>query len=118
MEDARKPLKTGNLLCKVVDLAAGEGFPHRNKVPNEPPKPSVMQMQRIVGAGSFRDTEPLPLPFQHATVMDLFRGQAMQGRFNANNLNVTLPISITLFLIASGANKLPFTNAFLDHLVL
>jgi len=24
MEDARKPLKTGNLLCKVVDLAAGE----------------------------------------------------------------------------------------------
>ena len=37
-------------------------FPRRTKLPNEPPKPSVMQMQRIVGAGSFRDTEPLPLP--------------------------------------------------------
>ncbi|ESW25275.1 hypothetical protein PHAVU_003G022100 [Phaseolus vulgaris] len=121
-------------------------FPRRTKLPNEPPKPSVMQMQRIVGAGSFRDTEPLPLPGSdmRKTVMDLFLGQAMEGRVQkkmretgewvaANaEAKITssrkgiflfivqwmLPIWIALFLIASGAIKLPFTNAFLDDLLL
>ncbi|WVZ06897.1 hypothetical protein V8G54_020243, partial [Vigna mungo] len=101
-------LKEGNMfcVCSVSKPTVGSGnipeitdsdsnslptkrFSSRNRVPSEPPKPSVMQMQRIVGAGSFRDTEPLPLPYlivmnrgsdMRKTVMDLFLGQAMEGR--------------------------------------
>ncbi|BAT84688.1 NAD(P)H dehydrogenase subunit [Vigna angularis] len=121
-------------------------FSSRNRVPSEPPKPSVMQMQRIVGAGSFRDTEPLPLPGSdmRKTVMDLFLGQAMEGRVqkkmretgewldaNAESkitssrkgillfmVQWMLPIWTILFLIAFGAIELPFGNPFLDDLLM
>ncbi|KAL9324009.1 hypothetical protein ACSQ67_008866 [Phaseolus vulgaris] len=69
MEDARKPLKTGNLLCKVVDLAAGEA---RNLILTDATHSRGWKLQRHRIPSSTR--------FQHATVMDLFRGQAMQGR--------------------------------------
>ncbi|CAJ1932516.1 unnamed protein product [Sphenostylis stenocarpa] len=121
-------------------------FPSRNRVRNGPPKPSVMQMQRILGAGSFRDTEPAPLPGSdmRKTVMDLFLGQAIEGRVqkkiretgewldaNAESkitssrktillimVQWMLPIWTILLLIASGAIKLPFSNPFLDDLLM
>ncbi|KAG5038033.1 hypothetical protein JHK82_018849 [Glycine max] len=64
-----------------IPVPATKSLPRRNRLRNGAPKPSVMQMERIVGAGSFRDTEPPPLrdSDMRKTVMDLFFGQAMEG---------------------------------------
>ncbi|KAL9323690.1 hypothetical protein ACSQ67_008547 [Phaseolus vulgaris] len=45
-----------------LDFVPIKHFPRRNKVPNEPLKPSVMRMQHIVSVRSCRDIEPLLLP--------------------------------------------------------
>ncbi|TKY69271.1 NAD(P)H dehydrogenase subunit CRR3 [Spatholobus suberectus] len=130
-------------------LAATKPLLRRNRVRNGPPKPAVMQMERIVGAGSFRDTEPPPLrPLRDSdmrkTVMDLFLGQAMEGAVQkkmreagewlATNAEPKilssrkgilmfmfqwmLPIWAVLLLVAHGAIKLPFSNPFLDDLLM
>ncbi|RDX82387.1 putative NAD(P)H dehydrogenase subunit CRR3, chloroplastic, partial [Mucuna pruriens] len=129
-----------------VAAPATKSLPRRNRLRNRPPKPSVMQMERMVGAGSFRDTEPPPLvgSDMRKTVMDLFLGQAMEGSVqkkmretgewlatNAEPKIVSsrkgilmfmfqwmLPIWAILLLVAFGAVKLPFSNPFLDDLLM
>ncbi|XP_073223333.1 uncharacterized protein [Cicer arietinum] len=48
-----------------------------------PPQPSITQLERAVGAGSFRDGEPELKMNKDSdikkTVLDLFLGQAMEG---------------------------------------
>lgn len=42
-----------------------------NKLPRRPPQPSIMQIERALGAGSFRDGEP-DLKYTHADFSLLF----------------------------------------------
>ncbi|XP_027361975.1 probable NAD(P)H dehydrogenase subunit CRR3, chloroplastic [Abrus precatorius] len=127
-------------------LAATKSSPRANRLRNGPPKPSVMQMERVVGAGSFRDSDPPPLrgSDMRKTVMDLFLGQAMEGpvekkmretgewlatntepKFRSSRKGILmfmfqwmLPIWAILLLVAYGAIKLPFSNSSLDDLLM
>ncbi|KAG5010223.1 hypothetical protein AAZX31_07G155000 [Glycine max] len=129
-----------------IPVPATKSLPRRNRLRNGAPKPSVMQMERIVGAGSFRDTEPPPLrdSDMRKTVMDLFFGQAMEGevqkkmretgewlstnaepRITSSRKGILmfmfqwiLPIWAILLLVAFGAIKLPFNSPFLDDLLM
>nr|KYP46932.1 hypothetical protein KK1_031414 [Cajanus cajan] len=121
------------------------GVRRRVRVGKGAPKLSVMQVERMVGAGSFRDAEPPPLNVDmRKTVMDLFLGQAIEGDLQkkmrqtgewlATNvepqihskrkgilmfmLQWMLPVWAILLLVAFGVIKLPFNNPFLDDLIL
>ncbi|KAI5394517.1 hypothetical protein KIW84_061244 [Lathyrus oleraceus] len=121
-----------------------------NKLPRRPPQPSIMQIERALGAGSFRDGEPELKKEKDSdakkTTMDLFLGQAFEGvmqkklretgewlgengetRFRSTKTRKgilvfafqwMMPIWVLLFLIASGAIKLPFSTPFLDDLLI
>ncbi|KAK7308701.1 hypothetical protein VNO77_42326 [Canavalia gladiata] len=119
---------------------------NRKRLRYGPPRPNLMQMERVVGAGSFRDSDPPPLRNSNMrkTVMDLFLGQAMEGpvekkmretgewlannaepRFRSSRKGILmfmfqwmLPIWALLLVIAYGAIKLPFSNPFLDDLLI
>ncbi|KAL1338635.1 hypothetical protein HN51_033249 [Arachis hypogaea] len=119
--------------------------PKRRKVgPRRPPKPTVIQIERIVGAGSFRDGEQAGDSDVRKSVFDLFLGQAFEGpvekkirttgewlltnaepRFQKSGKGILkfifqlmLPIWIMSLLVASGVIKLPFSSPFLDDLLL
>ncbi|KAL2347723.1 hypothetical protein Fmac_001723 [Flemingia macrophylla] len=117
----------------------------RRRIRKGAPKLSVMQMERMVGAGSFRDAEPPPLNVDmRKTVMDLFLGQAIEGdlqkkirhtgewlatnvepKIRSNRKGILmfiiqwmLPVWAIFLLVAYGAIKLPFSNPFLDDLIM
>ncbi|XP_040861412.1 probable NAD(P)H dehydrogenase subunit CRR3, chloroplastic, partial [Glycine max] len=129
-----------------IPVPATKPLPRRNRVRNGAPKPSVMQMERIVGAGSFRDTEP-PIIMKRdsdmgKTLMDLFLGQAMEGEVQKKTRETgewlsdfegkerirkgilmfmfqwILPIWAFTPSTAFGAIKLPFSNPFLDDMLM
>ncbi|KAE9605314.1 hypothetical protein Lalb_Chr10g0095991 [Lupinus albus] len=68
----------------------------KNKFSQRPPNPIVIQIERAVGAGSFRDTEPRHALLFHSldvvdkkkSVVDWFLGQAVEGAVE-KNLRVT-----------------------------
>lgn len=50
----------------------------RKKRNRSPPRPTVVQIERIVGAGSFRDGQPAD-PDVRKSVFDLFLGKKFEG---------------------------------------
>ncbi|XP_061357322.1 probable NAD(P)H dehydrogenase subunit CRR3, chloroplastic [Gastrolobium bilobum] len=117
----------------------------RNKLRGGPPPPTVIQIERIVGAGSFRDGDPDTGDTDvRKSVFDLFLGQALEGpvekkmrktgewlsanaetRFRSNGKRIMMfmfqwmiPIWFIAFLVACGAIKLPFSSPFLDDLLM
>ncbi|CAL0318479.1 unnamed protein product [Lupinus luteus] len=116
----------------------------KNKLSQRPPNPVVIQIERAVGAGSFRDTEPRDVVDKKTSMVDWFLGQAVEGALE-KNLRITgewlannsekkvrssgkgilmfmvqwmLPIWAISLLVACGAIKLPFNSSFLDDLIM
>ncbi|KAF7808668.1 putative NAD(P)H dehydrogenase subunit CRR3, chloroplastic [Senna tora] len=117
----------------------------RNPSP-PPPRPTVIQIERIVGAGSFRDGQPgFVLDSDvRKSVFDLFLGKKFEGPvekkmretgewlinnteedFRSSGKRILmfvfqwlLPVWAISLLIASGVIKLPFTTPFLDDLLM
>ncbi|KAK7273875.1 hypothetical protein RIF29_14939 [Crotalaria pallida] len=115
----------------------------KNKLRNGPMRPSVVEIERAVGAGSFRDAEPREVD-KKTSMIDWFLGQAVEGAVEkklrttgewlANNpekkvrssgksivmfmFQWMLPIWAISLLVASGAIKLPFSSPFLDDLIM
>ncbi|KAI9082179.1 hypothetical protein K1719_035919 [Acacia pycnantha] len=128
--------KPPHLSAKTITLPLKK----RNR---SPPRPTVVQIERIVGAGSFRDGQPAD-PDVRKSVFDLFLGKKFEGpvekklretgEWLVNNteqdfrssgkrilffvLQWILPIWAMSLLIASGAVKLPFNSPFLDDLIM
>ncbi|KAJ1425387.1 hypothetical protein SESBI_11100 [Sesbania bispinosa] len=76
---SQQQINTPNPNRKPPSLGATKPFP-RNRLPRRPPQPSVIQIERVVGAGSFRDGEPQPRDSDiRKSVFDLFLGQAFEG---------------------------------------
>ncbi|KAM6589163.1 hypothetical protein CsatA_011768 [Cannabis sativa] len=112
-----------------------------------PQQPSVIEIERAIGAGRFRDADPRELEEDKNTKFDVtmmnFPGkfehplqkkiqesaeritEQSERTFRLNGKKILmftfmwlLPIWTFSLLVASGLIKLPFTNQFLDQLIL
>ncbi|XP_062110148.1 probable NAD(P)H dehydrogenase subunit CRR3, chloroplastic [Humulus lupulus] len=124
-------------------------IPAQNLTPRRrpPPQPSVIEIERAIGAGRFRDADPRELEEEKNTKFDMkmldFPGkfeQPIQKKIRESAERITeqsertfrsngkkilmftfvwlLPIWTFSLLVASGIIKLPFTNQLLDQLIM
>ncbi|XP_010101961.2 probable NAD(P)H dehydrogenase subunit CRR3, chloroplastic [Morus notabilis] len=138
------PLKPPTDLTKQNNKKQKKHHHHHH---HKPRQPSVIEIERAIGAGRFRDADPRDLEeekdakFDMSTMSfpDKFEGSLQkqlrevgewmtdrtEKRFRLSGkkiLKVTfiwlLPIWTLSLLVASGAIKLPFSNQFLDQLIM
>ncbi|KAI4313756.1 hypothetical protein L6164_026711 [Bauhinia variegata] len=119
-------------------------LPGRKKLQPLSPQPSLVKIERIVGAGSFRDGEPQGDSEQRKSVFDLFWGNQFEGpvekklretgewlvtntenEFRSAGKGIlifafqwVLPIWVLSLLVAFGIIKLPFSTPLLDDLLM